>query len=76
MDGLNEHLDSPLGWAALVIADHFELDEDGYSAELDDIKNVVEQSFEFIVAAFDAEELDAPSVDEVYQAAVELLQSP
>ena len=76
MDGLNEHLDSPIGWAALVIAEHFELSEDGYSAELDDIKKVVEQSFEFIVAAFDAEELEAPSVDEVYQAAVELLQSP
>ena len=74
MDGLNEHLDSPTGWAALVVADHFELSEDGYSVGLDEIKNVVEQSYEFIVAAFDAEELNAPSTDEVFQAAVELIQ--
>ena len=65
---------SPIGWAALVVADHFELGEDGYSAGLDEIKNVVEQSYEFIVAAFDAEELNAPSTDEVFQAAVELIQ--
>ena len=74
MDGLNEHLDSPIGWAALVVADHFELSEDGCSAGLEEIKNVVEQSYEFIVAAFDAEELNAPSTDEVFQAAVELSQ--
>ena len=42
MDGLNEHLDSPIGWAALVVADHFELSEDGYFVGLDEIKNVVE----------------------------------
>ena len=71
MDGLNEHLDSPIGWATLVVADHFELSEDGYFVGLDEIKNVVEQSNEFIVAAFDAEEFNAPSTDEAFQAAVE-----
>ena len=74
MDGLEEHLESPIGWAALVIADHFEVGEDRHPTALDDIKTVVEESYEFIVAAFDAEELDAPSFDEVYQAAVELIQ--
>lgn len=75
MDGLKEHLQDPIGWAACVIADHFELGEDGYSASPEDIKIVVDQSLEYIAATFKEEGLDTPSADQIYQAAVEKLQS-
>jgi hypothetical protein len=74
VDGLNEHLDSPLHWAALVIADHFEYGEDGYSATPEEIRAVVDQSFEFITAAFNDEGLDAPLPESIEKAAIELIQ--
>ena len=73
MDGLDDYRQDPLGWAADVVMDHIDEDENGKPTR-EDIKGILNAIKEFLEASFEEEKLEIPSDAEIVSCVNEQFQ--
>ena len=73
MDGLDENRKHPIGWAADVVMDHIDEDENGKPTR-EDVEGILSSIKEFLEASFEEEELKIPSDAEIVSCVMERVQ--
>jgi hypothetical protein len=73
MDGLDDYRQDPLGWAADVVMDHIDEDENGKPTRKD-LEGILNAIKEFLEASFEEEQLEIPSDAEIVSCVMERFQ--
>ena len=73
MDGLDDYRQDPLGWAADVVMDHIDEDENGKPTRKD-VEGILCSIKEFLEASFEEEELEIPSDAEIVSCVMERVE--
>ena len=73
MDGLDDYRQDPLGWAADVVMDHIDENENGKPTR-EDVEGILSSIKEFLEASFEEEELEIPSDAEIVRCVMERVE--
>ncbi len=73
MDSLDGNRQEPLGWAADVVMDHIDEDDNGIPTR-DDVEAILGSIKDFLKASFEEEQLKMPSDAEIVNCVMERVQ--